>query len=126
MNNNPWALFTEKLAEITSKLLTDDETDRVLSRLPAENSFAQHLKKHSSTNLARLLQEAARHRPHCKHKGTCTHNALRGLIKTFVVGFGVKYVVSILPAVLTGRAFRKYETCQKERRILSKRACMTF
>lgn len=101
-----WPNFMEKIAEVLSHILTDDEAEAILRRLPTKSSFATHLRVFSSNNLARLASQSPK-RPHCCHKGSCRYNAIRGFVKTFLGAFAVKYAVAVLPAILTGRAFRQ-------------------
>ncbi|KAI8149299.1 hypothetical protein BJV82DRAFT_118572 [Fennellomyces sp. T-0311] len=107
--------FLESLAQIVSKLLTDRETERVIASI---RSFQDKLKRLSSQNLTRLQLEAtaaeAKERrgagagQYCKHDGkTCTQNCTRGFIKAFAVGFSIKYLIGILPLLLTGKVFKR-------------------
>ncbi|KAJ3408574.1 hypothetical protein HDU80_005291 [Chytriomyces hyalinus] len=41
------------------------------------------------------------------HKGTCSGNALRGFIKAFLTLYAIKYGLSFLPALITGRIWNK-------------------
>jgi hypothetical protein len=44
----------------------------------------------------------------CRHEGkTCAQNCSRGFIKTFTVAFIVKYLIGILPTLLSGRLLKK-------------------
>ncbi|KAI8344595.1 hypothetical protein BC941DRAFT_341760 [Chlamydoabsidia padenii] len=102
--------FIESLAQIVSKLLTDKETEAVLKSI---RSFQERLNRLSSQNLSRLNLEVSAARPSsqpsiCKHEGkTCTQNCTRGFIKAYVVAFSVKYLIAILPLLLTGRIFKR-------------------
>ncbi|CDS09533.1 hypothetical protein LRAMOSA10893 [Lichtheimia ramosa] len=104
--------FLESLARIVSKLLTDRETEAVLSSI---RSFQDKLHRMSSQNLLRLQMEAtSQDNPQkappyqCKHQGkTCSQNCTRGFLKAFAVGFSIKYLIAILPALLTGRVFKR-------------------
>ncbi|KAI9303803.1 hypothetical protein BJ944DRAFT_256600 [Cunninghamella echinulata] len=99
--------FIESLAQIVSKLLTDKETEAVLSSI---RSFQERLKRLSSQNLSRLNLEITKKQPthYCKHVGkTCTQNCTRGFIKAYVVAFAVKYLIGVLPLLLTGKLFKK-------------------
>jgi hypothetical protein len=40
--------------------------------------------------------------------GTCSYNAIRGFIKSFLIVYSVKYGMSFVPALLTGAIFRQY------------------
>jgi hypothetical protein len=103
-----WENFFEVLAQLTSFALTDRETEAIIASFHA---FHARLKRLSNRNLRRLAEEASTseyRRPHCRHDGkTCVQNALRGYIKAFVVGYGVKFLVESVPALLTGRLFKR-------------------
>ncbi|KAJ3094457.1 hypothetical protein HK100_006133, partial [Physocladia obscura] len=58
-------------------------------------------------NLKRLEVEAKMRRPFCKHKGTCSGNAIRGLIRAFFTLYLVKYGLSFVPALITGQIWKK-------------------
>ncbi|KAI8079853.1 uncharacterized protein BX664DRAFT_367023 [Halteromyces radiatus] len=102
--------FLESLAQIVSKLLTDRETEAVLTSI---RSFQERLKRLSSQNLSRLnleLTQAQVKQRHykCQHEGkTCTQNCTRGFIKAYTVAFVVKYLIGVLPLLLTGKLFKK-------------------
>ncbi|ORX61843.1 hypothetical protein DM01DRAFT_1331315 [Hesseltinella vesiculosa] len=99
--------FIESLAQIVSKLLTDKETEAVLRSI---RSFQERLKRLSSQNLSRLNLDMSQPQPNqfCKHTGkTCTQNCTRGFIKAYVVAFSIKYVLGILPLLITGKVFKK-------------------
>ncbi|KAI8085289.1 hypothetical protein BDF21DRAFT_437583 [Thamnidium elegans] len=101
--------FLESLAQLVSKLLTDQETEKVISSI---RSFQEKLKRLSSQNLNRLnieISASEKTRPNlCRHVGkSCTQNCTRGFIKTFAVAFAVKYLIGILPTLLTGNIFKR-------------------
>ncbi|KAF7731948.1 hypothetical protein EC973_007779 [Apophysomyces ossiformis] len=101
--------FLESLAQIISKLLTDKETEAVLTSI---RSFQEKLKRLSSQNLSRLRLELALEEKQgqrlCKHGGkTCAQNCTRGFVKAFVAAFSVKYLVAVLPLLLTGKVFKR-------------------
>ncbi|KAI8369438.1 uncharacterized protein BYT42DRAFT_584481 [Radiomyces spectabilis] len=101
--------FLEILAQIVSKLLTDKETEAVVASL---RSFQDRLKRLSSQSFSRLRLELSiaekDHAPFCHHAGkTCIQNSLRGFIKAFSVAFTVKYLIGILPALLTGKLLKR-------------------
>ncbi|CDS07992.1 hypothetical protein LRAMOSA01941 [Lichtheimia ramosa] len=103
--------FLESLAQIVSKLLTDKETETVLASI---RSFQDKLKRLSSQNLVRLQLEATavkkqdRGDHYCQHEGkTCTQNCVRGFVKAFVVGFGIKYLIGLLPLIISGKIFKR-------------------
>ncbi|KAI8378606.1 hypothetical protein BD560DRAFT_389872 [Blakeslea trispora] len=98
--------FLESLARIVSKLLTDRETEAVISTI---KSFHERLRRISSQNLNRLQLDLSfasdSSKPTlCRHQGkSCTQNCTRGFVKTFTVAFVVKYLIGILPALISGR-----------------------
>ncbi|KAI9316258.1 hypothetical protein BX666DRAFT_220836 [Dichotomocladium elegans] len=105
--------FLESLAQIVSKLLTDKEAETVLASI---RSFQDKLRRLSSQNLTRLQLEAtaaAKERQrigpnYCQHQGkTCTQNCTRGFLKAFAAGFSIKYLIGILPLLVTGRLFKR-------------------
>ncbi|KAI7905940.1 uncharacterized protein BX663DRAFT_529463 [Cokeromyces recurvatus] len=101
--------FLESLAQIVSKLLTDQETERVLSSI---RTFQEKLKRLSSQNLNRLNLEISNVEKVktnlCQHEGkTCTQNCTRGFIKTFSVTFVVKFLIGILPSLITGKILKR-------------------
>ncbi|KAL7317587.1 hypothetical protein PS15m_003925 [Mucor circinelloides] len=109
MPSNYYENFLESLAQIVSKLLTDQETETVISSI---RSFQEKLKRLSSNNLNRLnldITAAETTRPNlCRHEGkTCTQNCTRGFIKTFTVAFVVKYLIGILPTLLSGKILKR-------------------
>ncbi|KAJ3108994.1 hypothetical protein HK100_003371, partial [Physocladia obscura] len=116
--------FIESIAQVMSRALTDDETglQKYFQLLQFINSVAQSpLQKSFSRlselckrdlriyphNLKRLEVEAKVRRPFCKHKGTCSGNAIRGLIRAFFTLYLVKYGLSFVPALITGQIWKK-------------------
>jgi len=57
----------------------------------------------------RLAAEKPTARPFCQHEGTCPVNAVRGFVRTFLLGSVGKYLLAVLPALLKGRVFTEYE-----------------
>ncbi|KAI9271983.1 hypothetical protein BY458DRAFT_533404 [Sporodiniella umbellata] len=101
--------FLESLAQIVSKLLTDRETETVLSSI---RTFQEKLRQLSSRNLQRLNLEITASEKgqssRCKHTDkTCAQNCTRGFVRTFAVAYSIKYVIGILPSLLTGKIFKK-------------------
>ncbi|GJJ74702.1 hypothetical protein EMPS_07060 [Entomortierella parvispora] len=105
--DNAWENFLEAIAALMSKALTDKETEKVISGF---NNFQQRLQRLSSHNLQRLNLEITQNEKRvnkCKHEGkTCTQNVTRGFFKTWMIAYIVKYLIGVLPATLTGRAFK--------------------
>ncbi|KAI8844848.1 hypothetical protein BC829DRAFT_400161 [Chytridium lagenaria] len=87
-----------------SRALTDTETEKLLSSFQALHARLRIL---SSENLRRLEAESHVQRPFCKHKGTCTGNAARGMLKAFAILYAIKY------ALITGQIYRKPATLIK-------------
>ncbi|KAJ1554084.1 hypothetical protein HK096_005099, partial [Nowakowskiella sp. JEL0078] len=100
---NFWENFIESIAQVMSRALTDDESERLLSSF---QSFHARLRQLSSDNLRQLALEAPVKRPFCKHKGTCTHNAIRGFLQTFAIAYATKYALSFFPALIMGKIYR--------------------
>ncbi|KAI8841919.1 hypothetical protein BJ741DRAFT_407924 [Chytriomyces cf. hyalinus JEL632] len=63
INLNFWENFIESIAQVMSRALTDDETEKVLTSFKALQS---RLKDLSTENLRRLEAEAMVQRPFCK------------------------------------------------------------
>ncbi|KAJ3068015.1 hypothetical protein HDU98_008808 [Podochytrium sp. JEL0797] len=95
--------FIESIAQVMSRALTDEETEKLLTSFRALQS---RLKDLSTENLKRLEAESKAQRPFCKHKGTCSGNAFRGLVKAFLTLYAVKYGLSFVPALITGQVWR--------------------
>ncbi|KAI8061123.1 hypothetical protein BC940DRAFT_245482 [Gongronella butleri] len=105
--------FIESLAQIVSKLLTDKETEAVLRSI---RSFQERLKRLSSQNLSRLNLEMSQApvSHFCKHEGkTCTQNCTRGFIKAYTVAFGLKYLLGVVPLLVSGKVFKKPSTLKR-------------
>ncbi|KAG0220484.1 hypothetical protein BGX31_010982 [Mortierella sp. GBA43] len=102
-----WENFLEAIAALMSKALTDKETEKVIAGF---NNFQQRLQRLSSHNLQRLNLEITQREKRvnkCKHEGkTCTQNVTRGFVKTWVIAYVVKYLLGVLPAVLTGKVLK--------------------
>ncbi|KAG0054826.1 hypothetical protein BGZ83_010388, partial [Gryganskiella cystojenkinii] len=105
--DNAWENFLEAIAALMSKALTDKETEKVITGF---NNFQQRLQRLSSHNLQRLNLEitASEKRVNkCKHEGkTCSQNVTRGFFKTWMIAYLVKYLIGVLPALLTGKAIK--------------------
>ncbi|PWA00610.1 hypothetical protein BB558_003330 [Smittium angustum] len=99
--------FFETLVKFGSYSLTDKEKERVIERFKA---FQVKLESLSSPNLQRLASEAESiksQKPTCKHEGRgCVQNTIRGFIKAFVVGLGIRYAINVVPSIITLRIFK--------------------
>ncbi|KAI9279401.1 hypothetical protein BC943DRAFT_344658 [Umbelopsis sp. AD052] len=107
--NSYYENFLELLAQLLSRAVTTKEQEAILKGL---KDFQEKLRRLSSQNLRRLQLEISEKESQgptfCKHEGkTCAQNCTRGFIRAFVMSFGIKYLVAILPALLTGRVFKK-------------------
>ncbi|KAF8936010.1 hypothetical protein EDD21DRAFT_375389 [Dissophora ornata] len=102
-----WENFLETIAGLLSKALTDKETEKVIAGF---NNFQQRLQRLSSHNLQRLnleITHSAKPVDKCKHEGkTCSQNVTRGFFKTWVIAYVLKYLIGVLPALLTGKVFK--------------------
>ncbi|KAJ2962138.1 hypothetical protein NQZ79_g2582 [Umbelopsis isabellina] len=101
--------FLEILALLFSKAIATKEQEAILNGL---KEFQDRLRRLSSQNLSRLRLELSEKEPnsssHCKHAGiSCTENCTRGFIRAFVVSFGGKYLIGVIPALLTGKLFKR-------------------
>ncbi|KAG9325873.1 hypothetical protein KVV02_006867 [Mortierella alpina] len=105
--DNAWENFLEAIAALLSKALTDKETEKVIAGF---NNFQQRLQRLSSHNLQRLnldITQSTKRVSNCKHDGkTCSQNVTRGFFKTWMIAYVVKYLIGILPSLLTGKAFK--------------------
>ncbi|KAI1321342.1 hypothetical protein EDD11_006679 [Mortierella claussenii] len=112
--DDAWENFLEAIAALISKFLTDKETEKVIAGF---NNFQQRLQRLSSHNLQRLnleITQSSKRINKCKHEGkTCTQNVTRGFFKTWVVAYLVKYVIAVLPALLTGRIMKNPSILKK-------------
>ncbi|KAG0354793.1 hypothetical protein BC939DRAFT_405705 [Gamsiella multidivaricata] len=113
--DNAWGEnFLEAIAALTSKFLTDKETEKIVAGF---NNFQQRLQRLSSHNLQRLNLEITQNKKQvnrCKHEGkTCAQNVTRGFLKTWVVAYLVKYVIAILPALLKGKILKNPSILKK-------------
>ncbi|KAF9918365.1 hypothetical protein BX616_009158 [Lobosporangium transversale] len=112
--DDAWENFLEAIAGLLSKALTDKETEKVIAGF---NNFQQRLQRLSSHNLRRLHLEITENEKQinkCKHEGkTCTQNVTRGFFKTWAIGYVAKYLIAVLPALLTGKAFKNPNILKK-------------
>ena len=79
-----WENFTESIAILLSRGLTDNETEKIVRTW---SSFQAKLRRLSVENLQRVQTEAKTLRPYCKHQLTCRQNAIRGFLKSFLVAY---------------------------------------
>ncbi|KAF9431994.1 hypothetical protein BGZ76_011442 [Entomortierella beljakovae] len=109
-----WENFLEAIAGLLSKALTDKETEKVIAGF---NNFQQRLQRLSSQNLLRLNLEITSREKRvnkCKHEGkTCTQNVTRGFVKTWFTAYIIKYLLGVVPALLTGKAFKNPSILRK-------------
>lgn len=101
--------FLEILALLFSKAIATKEQEAILNGL---KEFQDRLRRLSSQNLSRLRLELSEKEPnspsHCKHAGiSCTENCSRGFFRAFLVSFGGKYLIGVIPALLTGKLFKR-------------------
>ncbi|KAF9583062.1 hypothetical protein BGW38_010334 [Lunasporangiospora selenospora] len=106
--DNAWENFLEAIAGLLSKALTDKETEKVIAGF---NNFQQRLQRLSSHNLQRLhleITQTEKRVSNCQHEGkTCTQNVTRGFFKTWAIAYVLKYLMGVLPALLTGKLVKK-------------------
>ncbi|KAJ2847743.1 hypothetical protein IWW36_003692, partial [Coemansia brasiliensis] len=102
-------LFVEGIARLTSYALTDGEKESIVNGF---HKFHERLERMSSSSSLKQLaiesQNRHHHDTHCQHKGaSCPQNAIRGLLKAFLVGFGVKCGLEIVPHIISLRLFKR-------------------
>ncbi|KAJ2455881.1 hypothetical protein EV183_000497 [Coemansia sp. RSA 2336] len=102
-------LFVEGIARLTSYALTDGEKESIVNGF---HRFHERLERmNSSSSLKQLAIESQNrhyHDSHCQHEGaSCPQNAIRGLLKAFLVGFGVKCGLEIVPHIISLRLFKR-------------------
>ena len=56
-------------------------------------------------NLTKLAEK--KENSMCKHEKTCTENVFIGFLRSFIVSYGIKYGINLIPALLTGKLFKK-------------------
>ncbi|KAI8319011.1 hypothetical protein GQ54DRAFT_56256 [Martensiomyces pterosporus] len=101
--------FIEALARITSYALTDKEKESVVRGF---RQFHQQLERISSSATLRQLAIESKKRKEetvkCHHEGkTCSQNAIRGFLKSFLVGYAIKYGLDVAPHLVTLRLFTR-------------------
>ncbi|OLY81559.1 Transmembrane protein 135 [Smittium mucronatum] len=100
--------FFEVIARLTSFALTDSEKEKVVKGF---KTFHEKLSSISSANLKRLAEQAEskkHQKPTCKHEGcNCLQNSIRGFIRAFIAGLGVKYLIDLIPAIIKLQLFKK-------------------
>ncbi|KAG0209487.1 hypothetical protein BGX33_005487 [Mortierella sp. NVP41] len=108
--DNAWENFLEAIAVLLSKALTDKETEKVIAGFSKFPKFQQRLQRLSSHNLQRLhleITQMEKKASRCKHEGkTCSQNVARGFFKTWMISYVTNYSIGVLPALLTGKAFK--------------------
>ena len=43
----------------------------------------------------------------CKHEKSCTENVIFGFFKSYLITFGIKYGINLIPALITGKLLKK-------------------
>ncbi|KAJ2819117.1 hypothetical protein IWW50_005575 [Coemansia erecta] len=102
-------MCVEAIARLTSYALTDKEKESVVNGF---HKFHARLERmNSSSSLRQLAIESQNSHgqvSRCQHEGmSCTQNAIRGLLRTFLIGFGVKCGLEAVPHIITLRAFTR-------------------
>jgi hypothetical protein len=121
--------FLELLAQLTSLALTDDETERIATQLRKFHATLRRVSSRSMLSSSNRLNDlqtkslsawlsspttsptqliAPPVQLLCKHSGTCFQNSTRGWIRSFLVGYLIKYCVGTIPSIVTGKVFKKY------------------
>ena len=98
-----WENFLESIAQVLSRILTDEETEGVLASV---SQFGDRLQKINERLRKELgddeLQKALKL---CSHKYSCTSHGTRGWIKAFLAGLILKYAMDGIPMILSGKFF---------------------
>jgi hypothetical protein len=102
-NLSLWENFIESIAQVLSKALTNDDTEKLIHSF---GSLQEKLRQLSVDNLKRLENTTASTR-FCKHKGSCTGNCFRSVLRSFIITFVLKYLLGFVPSLLTGKIAKK-------------------
>lgn len=105
VTTSAWEIFVEKIAEVLAYSLDTKETELIINSV---NSFSSKVRELSSNNL-KSLEQLARERPFCRHKGRCRQNCMRGFIHSFTAAYGVKYAVAVIQGLFNGKLRRSYQ-----------------
>ncbi|KAI9224162.1 hypothetical protein BC828DRAFT_153780 [Blastocladiella britannica] len=125
--------FLEILAQVTSTFLTDEETEKIAESLKKFHSTLQRVTSRSNVNggasspvggmpaaaagpgspwaplptpgdaTSPQLSVPVPDALQCAHPGTCSQHCARGWVRTFAVGYLIKYTVGTLPVLFNGR-----------------------
>ncbi|KAI9179194.1 hypothetical protein H9P43_005856 [Blastocladiella emersonii ATCC 22665] len=114
--------FLELLAQLTSLCLTDEETESIASSLKRFHATLQRVSSRSSmsgsptawrvggsgsipsTPIADDDSPWEVPKPlRCHHAGTCVQHCTRGWLRSFAVGYMIKYAVGTLPLLFSPR-----------------------
>jgi hypothetical protein len=101
-NLSLWENFIESIAQVLSKALTNDDTEKLINSF---GSLQERLRQLSVDNLKRL--ENSNVTTFCKHKGSCTGNCARSILRSFVITYILKYLLGFVPSLLTGKILKK-------------------
>ncbi len=105
MSLSLWENFIETIAQVLSRALSDQETEQLVGSV---SKLQTRLRQISLDNLKRLEEVNGKGRKKiCKHKGLCIENCTFGFIRSFIITFGVKYLLGFIPTLLTGKLFKK-------------------
>ena len=114
-NLSLWENFIEAIAQILSRALSDNETEKLVGSvggIPTKAymitliAFQKRLREISVENFNKFEKDAKSKR-FCKHKGSCTDNCLFSILRSFSITFGVKYLLGFVPSLLTGKIFKR-------------------
>lgn len=79
----------------------------MLSRLAlARETSTFFLVDTTAENLRRVQEDAHIKRPFCKHKLSCSQNAIQGFLRSGAIFFAAKYAMGFLPSLLSGQILR--------------------
>lgn len=103
MNYNFTENFIESIAQVLSAALTSDEKERFIQSVPSV--LGNKIRHFSRVNLSKLREGSSN--AICKHEKSCKENVIIGFIRSFVVTYLIKYGINLIPALLTGKIFKK-------------------
>jgi hypothetical protein len=102
-NLSLWENFIESIAQVLSRALTNDDTEKLIQSF---GSLQERLRQLSVDNLKRLEQAPVATK-FCKHKDSCAGNCARSVLRSFVITYALKYLLGFVPSLFTGKIFKK-------------------
>ncbi|KAI8902725.1 hypothetical protein BC833DRAFT_546709 [Globomyces pollinis-pini] len=97
-----WENFIESIAQVMSLMLTDEDTEKVLTSFTVLQSKLRQL---SVDNLNKMAIDPSVPIL-CKHKGTCKQNCGKSILRSFIVTYTLKYALGLVPNLINGKVFK--------------------